>query len=1140
MPQEHKENKADQDLESKIVSDFHSHRENTMKYAPSVSVAVAMKTLEETYLSQYTPEQIEQEYKICVAELRETIRESKDDALGVSVENIIKKAQEPLDGVLDRVTFCLPKSTESKADDNKYIEVTREFPIKKALILVWKAQRDHKRLMHNYTDAEEKELKLKSAEKDFPKRLESFFNRLKLIKLKPICHKGIRHDLISLLNEIHPDVKIIEDERMTIFAFLRDKINVLFWKCYAESNSNDRKKALTTALFIWMRDSNPKKLLQEIDPTNTIFKELSRYFIAHGCNPKIIKLEELIEEALPSLSYPYDEQQQPALAMVHSILTAVELHEDHSRAKALEHMQNWIIATYQPGHIEQQSEVATFYTLYQASKNLEDYQFLLNVTGNFEQFNDLKKACEAYFSNGAAPTKKDFATVIVLSKTIRKIKEDDKLISEFENFFAHWFIAEEGPEQHLAARQRLYGIFLDKTTRAKILIDDETIQDFINQGYIKEEGVVGIGPYEINRIFLHALWVNPEKWSTNFRFTFHVVRKFVENKFNEENHGRARSLKKNSYPKELFRLFDYLFQASDKRKQGVAIPENLIVNPENLQNIEEWMQISAYFINDEQREKFYFTQVIKIKKLIKDKLNTFQECGNLFLGKILKTLPPKVRIFFLKQHAKKSSYFNIDLFHIILELIPRNEILSCINMLEINTIFADLGLQDRLIALLSTPGKLIILEEFTIDVSTPEHLNRILHRFSPEERLNCILELLSLNFPRKGLFNLVLEFLKIIPVNERAARLRSLNINLYPAFPFSDPIAFLIDNNIQNVKEIIALLPIDQRFEFLKKYGIRYELNEDLTAQLQACLKYLPKEQRLDGFLVFRQDRKSLKIPRYWIENNIPKNQWLYFANHCSDITGIETFIKITLNSLSPDERWSFIKWATDKHNECNIVDGEILFFYLKKYVLKQDRLNVILELNIENQAIIRDINDLMKITDALPQVQRFTFFRRHAKFFIKNQPIMFLFEWDSVLEIVPPEEHLNFILELDISFNKARIFDLRKLQGVLKNNFPAFLVQNKIDIPLLFDLILREVNYKSNAFFWSTNECKSDNNVRGLVPDFEKRFIILDKHFSEKTNKYDYENYQFCKNLIRELAENFTFYPADELPCDERPVLGL
>jgi hypothetical protein len=598
-------------MEQKVIEQFTSNAENTMNAVLSSSVGMVLLNLSTTYLTEASEHEILKEIKekLPAIALHETKDREKSKTTLVNfqaaLESIENKINESV-SQLDMVTL--------------YNIGQYQIPLKEVLILVWRALTDDKKFTHHYAGNESEKLVL--AQENQADRLLTFFHCLQELHLKPVCHQGTRHELVFLLNKIYPGVDIIEDATLTIISYLKQTIFNRFNEAYTVGNQAKRKR-LMSALIVWMQHCNVNALLEEIDLSlrNDLFKALTKLFSDHGSDPKLVI--QLIEERLDYLEFSCNSLVYPVFAKMHYLLNEEESGQCALRSKALTCVKDRIVQI-RIDNLEDYVTVLYFHQTYQIHKEITRYEPLIRLSGI--DINQFKSSCKEYFQAFIAGEKFPAALADLLVQTgyynqiLEELKKDN-LALLIENFFVNWFITNEDEDR---TRQKdLYKtILLDESAKKKIILSDADLKQLMSSK--NEAGEKEIQPYEINRIFLHAILKKPEEWSLIFYQTYAEVLKFVMLNFNQ-NSKLAVSLKNDSYPIELMMQLDYLkkrYQALTEKEndQNIERPcTHMILLPEDIQTADEWITLSKILSSDGDEgllNQIYFRNKVHIQSVL--------------------------------------------------------------------------------------------------------------------------------------------------------------------------------------------------------------------------------------------------------------------------------------------------------------------------------------------------------------------------------------------------------------------------------------------------------------------------------------------------------------------------------------------
>jgi hypothetical protein len=530
---------------------------------------------------------------------------------------IIQRMQEPIHPQLDIVTLYL--IDEKGTPYQQKIELL----LKKVFPLMLFAYIDDSKFTHNYAGTYNENLLKATA--DRPHRLLSMFKSLQRSKLG-LCHTGIRHELVLLLNKVYKDVDLIEDAAAHSSYMLKGKIG----ERYAAKIDKLPQEQLKAALITWMTEQNPTTLLALLDQNHEIEAEILGSFALHGCDPnnlhvkydgELIPVQALIMRLTSQISFSLDRANYGALYMVEFILNANPKAGETLESQALTKIQTWIRNTFQLDLLRHNKAIARFYSVYKSHQQLLTYHALLHITGGLPEdgFSNYLQLFNNYFQqilNGTgdnipAPSSDTLTAIDELQKII-KTSRNDNLTDRIENFFILWNDALKN--RNLSTLRTLYAMVLNEHMSRKILLTDSEIMRLMQLHTDTVDGqlIKHISPYEINRIFLSALLVKPCDWTPLFATTLDATLTFVK----EMSGETAQTLKANSYPQKLIAQLNYLINLQKNGPSAQLVrPEPIIILPRHLQNAAEWIVVSMW-LNDSQFVSFYTILQAKLRPML--------------------------------------------------------------------------------------------------------------------------------------------------------------------------------------------------------------------------------------------------------------------------------------------------------------------------------------------------------------------------------------------------------------------------------------------------------------------------------------------------------------------------------------------
>lgn len=624
-------------LESKSITKFQENTQNTHGLAVSNSCAMAIhKLIKDQGLENETD--IKTSYNNCIKELKKLKDQITESELQLAIDNIIKLTEED-PNQLDIVKLYLPTKTQNNKEEknyqalsDKYEIVIRILPLYQVLTLVYNAI---------FIDTDQKNFK----DNDHESRKLSFFNCLKKLRSHPVCHHGTRNELIFLLNRIYKDIEILEDPESDIRSFYKEKTNHLYWKQYNALNQSTEKKELYKHYLAWMVDSKEiATILKVIDKDETYRnqwrKELFALFLKNGINPNApeINFNKTISEVLSSLDFAVSTNSSTRLMTyiaIQEILNATCNPEQKEIHTALEKIQSWIKTTVNPENSKDQGTIRNFNIVWKAFHDLRKYRFILSITSTkVNELSSLHDECIEYFK-AIIHDKTDHnheklqEKIDLFNKEIESCKKD-AMITWIENFFYNYLLAvREFDDTRI---ENLYKSLLNSTTIEKILLDDKQLLE-MSKSAPKTETQAEITPYQINRIFLHAIILHPGEWTDLFYKEFKAVLGFVNNNLLGEEKHRTSKLTEdqlkfinNSFNQTLLAQLNYL----DKIKNGEIVqrPDNMILTLKNVKSCAELRAVLQH-IDIENRYQAYQTLKLKLNPLLTS-VDHIWEIVNLF------------------------------------------------------------------------------------------------------------------------------------------------------------------------------------------------------------------------------------------------------------------------------------------------------------------------------------------------------------------------------------------------------------------------------------------------------------------------------------------------------------------------------
>ena len=962
--------RVDSDLA--ITRAFTENGQNTHKAVVSNSVGMALLQLEKNYFkSTDTEADIEKKYQHCIQELERQAKGKRDRESAV---NFLKGRAQDNVNQHDELNLFLP-------DGNSYKSQIHTFHLPRVITLVWLALNDHEKFAHafNYSGTPQQQFNRARGECNF--RLDNFFKLLTGLQKNLICHQGIRNELVFLLNKIYLGIEIIEDERSTIAAILKDHINDLFWKNYQIAETTV-KKTLTTALFTWISDYNPLPLLVLVDPANTGTKILTTLFIKHGSDPDYIKLDNLIAECLPALSFAYDPARYPVIKMVESVFNSNHDADSEELKCAFTNVSHWIRSHLTLDDPDTTEKLTVFYTLYQAYSIFDSrLEMLLKATNDYlPSFNEFKATCAKYLvSIAKANLADDFPLADSdslqiaeqLKLSIARCKSD-KMAPFIENFFANWNL--DNDPHHGAERKHLYRFLLDNEFHDKVMFKDEEIDAFMRQSSEIPSPFHDITVYQINRIFLHAFVTEPSNWTKKYADLLAAVKDFVRNRFNSvESNNHNHNLFLTSYPGTLLENLNLLH--AEFLSSIPAILTSYLLLPHHVTNITQWGYIQK-IVDNEKFQELYESRAVKINKFIRQALMDDKVRAIVPLDSMIGHIPRRYRTAFVLHD-------------------------DMINLLGKFLTDADESLSDEVLGIFSLfPRE----ERLSIWQSIPESFRNDLSNYVPNKWW-----IRALNFLNKSER---LEFIRLFPK-------RQFNVSIMLLFPSDyllkhtkaqpmERLVNLLKNNFQKLMEKLdfqqrlelitfideSLPNMENKIKFLRDIGA---LNEGIVTENS----FSDRDNWLNAFDIMRYEKHFISLMLYGRQNFLT-------------LFPTAEYLRKLLSTLSNDEFYHFAQdtMIITYLNNHILPGAGILLNFLEK-VPENKRLNLLLKWDPEYK-IIPSLIILKDIIALLPNAERFCYL----------ETIFNLLFYSSLSQNVR-EPNIYSVLKLLIAQDQTRAFKL-------------------------------------------------------------------------------------------------------------------
>lgn len=489
----------------------------------------------------------------------------------------------------------------------------------------------------------------------------------------------IRHQAEAL--NLHPH-EVHEDSSTALMPNLTASVE--FPNRSTEPDSLDTRLILN-ALFTWMTTRNANFLLSILDKAHEIKAQLLDYFVAQGSNPKELSviidtkhilLPDAIELIAANILYPHDIVHHGLWVMIDKLLNAsTDVLHHEARNKALDYVKVWI-RTHVKLHSPPAS-IAGFYSVYQCHNQILQYKNMLILSNQIthEEIIQFLHDCDEYYQQQIRasdtetlinPTLSLHTQICNLQKAISLSKKDD-LSDKITNFFSLWYVAKS--ESDINTLKQLYSLLLEPKALEKINLTDALIHR-LTSNFSEENGqsIISITPYEINRIFLHAIINHPGSWSRAFADIFQTTLNFIQQPF-PENQQLSHQLIEDSYPTELITQLNYLYAKHVHHNVAHERPSDMLVLPHNIKTANEWFYVSI-LLSNEKRLSIYRILKANIDNLLDTYItNTYKfseainslptsEC-NFFITSFIEKHPRKItenRMFITLNHEHHNMF----------------------------------------------------------------------------------------------------------------------------------------------------------------------------------------------------------------------------------------------------------------------------------------------------------------------------------------------------------------------------------------------------------------------------------------------------------------------------------------------------
>lgn len=496
------------------------------------------------------------------------------------VESYIKalsdRVEEQSQAVKDNWLFIQKKLAEQTNELDKLStwinaeEVTCCFELKTCLALVYAALTDKDVFWQETKNSLPKtvsQITLRGEfEEQYPKdeadRLLTLWKSFQIIASRTsICHAGIRNEFCMTLNGVYPGVELIEDINAYIHSFLLEH---LYEQIETFKSAPERYREILFAEMQGERSEHLKMVLMQ--SKSYLQSTIERRCNAQGVKPELFKkLLEKYLDALDDLSVSWEKH--AALSALSSLLAPSLKTEDGLRLV----VKKWIKVNYQLDNNAHEQQVISFNNAQNAVALLQKFQTLIATWNqevlSQEQIEQLSTMLDDYHKDCLDKRSPQCASDTLLNamKDFEKACEAfkaDRRYDWVENFFAKWSVAK------IDAARQLYKELNAPEMQEKYLVTTDFLKLVFPEGATK----IDVTPYQINRLFLHAIMVPVAQWKGDFFKSLLISYKYVVEKLATGGKDKITqsALKKDSYGPNLMSQINYLLACYSKDKEPTA------------------------------------------------------------------------------------------------------------------------------------------------------------------------------------------------------------------------------------------------------------------------------------------------------------------------------------------------------------------------------------------------------------------------------------------------------------------------------------------------------------------------------------------------------------------------------------------
>lgn len=370
------------------------------------------------------------------------------------------------------------------------------------------------------------------------------------------------------------------------------------------------------------------------------------------------------------------------LSMMSKLLSYPEIDGNHPQDRAFATLRNWLRTECRVEAKQDQGRIATFYAVCEIYKQFKENLTALQFTGLLSKeemgswhqfFNDFFMA---YVTHSGAPPIVNFEKFAPLREKIKRAKLDpalNQIESFFDTFFSRYDLLgrrEISEDQQMEIKQLLceqYALLRDPAFQKRVQVADQWILDIERRNTSLEGSgntarvIREVSIYEFNRYFLHALIVSPEEWTPLFASQLRQILDFLKNHLAQ---AQVNESVQRAYPPSLITQLEYFWACSQMNPDAEAKgfkqpkrPRNMLVLPEQVRSIDEWV-LCASFLSEKERTSYYGTYCFQIDRMLlkgygcdRSELEMYEAR----LSQYIMSLPKERRVEFIKETLAKGA-----------------------------------------------------------------------------------------------------------------------------------------------------------------------------------------------------------------------------------------------------------------------------------------------------------------------------------------------------------------------------------------------------------------------------------------------------------------------------------------------------